>query len=212
MGACTKCGNEMKGEAKFCSSCGSGQGEAALHDVKRARVLTGAKKGPRKAVIIAVIAGLVVAGWGAYSMASRAKSMNGMVQGQANREGNKSVQYAALVAEAGEVKVQVGGLSPNKAAYYVYENNGRPVKFFVLRASDGTIRAALDACTACNHAKLGYRQEGDNMVCNNCGMAFPSTRVGKVSGGCSPIPLEKREDGTLLVFKTADLEAGAKYF
>ena len=212
MGTCAKCGNEVKAEARLCPSCGSGQGAAALHDQKRARVLAGARKGPRKAVVIAVAAAVVVAGWGAYSMASRTRSTDGMMKGQANRDGNKSIHYTALKAAAGEVKVPVSGLTENRAVYYIYENNGRPVKFFVLRASDGTIRAALDACTACNHAKLGYRQEGDAMVCNNCGMAFPSTRVGKVSGGCSPIPLEKREDGTTIVFRTADLEAGAKYF
>ncbi len=81
-----------------------------------------------------------------------------------------------------------------------------------MKASDGSIRTAFDACTACNHAKLGYRQEGGVVVCNNCGMGFEPADVGKVTGGCSPIPVNKTMDGKMLVLRTSDLEAGAQYF
>ena len=47
-----------------------------------------------------------------------------------------------------------------------------------MKRYDGSIRTALDACVACNHAKLGYRQEGDLVVCNNCGMGFKPTDIG----------------------------------
>jgi len=94
----------------------------------------------------------------------------------------------------------------------VYNANGKDIKFFVIKATDGTVRIALDACTACNHAKLGYRQNGETMVCNNCGMSFKSTDVGHASGGCSPIPLRNSQDGKSLTVKAKDLEEGAKYF
>ena len=213
MAECTKCGKEMSAGGKFCKACGSGQGGNALHDAKRARVLAGEKKGgPKKAVLITVAAAVIVAGWFGYSSSTRARTMSGGEQLQPSRQGNRGVQYTPVRAENGEVKVPVSALADSKAVYYVYDNGGMPVKFFVLKASDGTVRVALDACTACNHAKLGYRQEGDNMVCNNCGMAFPSTRVGKISGGCSPIPVTNTQDGKTLTVKAKDLEEGAKYF
>jgi hypothetical protein len=211
MAVCVKCGMEMKGEAKFCKACGSGAG---MHDEKKARVLAGEKKGPKTAMIIGAAVAVVVAGWLIYSNTSRARSLDRPMQGQAApaREGNKNQRYAPVAAENGEVKVQLSALQGSTASYFVYHANGKDVKFFVLKASDGTVRTALDACTACNHAKLGYRQNGEAMVCNNCGMSFRSTDVGHITGGCSPIPLENSQDGTTLTVKAKDLEAGVQYF
>jgi len=201
----------MKGDVKFCKSCGSGAGS---HDDKKARVLAGEQKSRKTAISIGAAFALIVAGWLIYNNTSGARSMDRPMQGQAgaSREGNKNLQYTSVAAENGEVKVPLSALQGSTASYFVYNANGRDVKFFVIKASDGTVRAALDACTACNHAKLGYRQHGEAMVCNNCGMSFKSTDVGRISGGCSPIPLKNSQDGKTLVVKVKDLEEGVKYF
>jgi uncharacterized membrane protein len=210
MAVCTKCGKEMKGAVKFCTACGAGAG---MHDAKKARVLEGGKKSSKTAFIVAVAVVAVVVGWMAYSPTSRARSMDRpMMGGKANREGNKNVQYSPLKAENGEVKVPISALAVGAADYYVFQANGKDIKFFVLKASDGTVRVALDACNACYHAKLGYRHEGETMVCNNCGMSFKSSDIGKVSGGCNPVPLQNTQDGKTLAVKAGDLEAGVKYF
>lgn len=209
MAVCTKCGTEMKGDAKFCKSCGSGIG---MHDQKKARVLAGEKKGPNTSIIIGAAVALVVAGWLVYSNTSRARSVELPMKAQAAREGNRDMQYRALNAENGEVRVPLTALQGGAASYFVYHANGTDIKFFVLRASDGTVRAAFDSCTSCYHAKLGYRQDGETMICNNCGMSFRSTDVGHITGGCSPVPLKNSQDGKMLVVKAKDLEEGAKYF
>lgn len=211
MAVCTKCGMELKGEAKFCKSCGSGAG---MHEEKKARVLAGEKKSLKTAIIMSVAFAAIVAGWLVYNSASGARSLDRAMQGTAgaSREGNKHLRYTPVAAQNGEVKVQLSTLQGSAASYFVYNAGGKDIKFFMLRASDGTVRLALDACTACNHAKLGYRQNGEAMVCNNCGMSFRSTDVGTISGGCSPIPLRNSQDGTTLIVKAKDLEEGAKYF
>ena len=211
MSACKTCGKEMNGDAKFCKSCGSGAG-IGVHDQKKARVLAGEKKGPKMSIIIGAAIALVVAGWLVYSNTSRARSMDRPMKAQAAREGNRGMPYTALNAENDEVKVPLTALQGGAASYFVYHANGTDIKFFVLRASDGTVRAALDSCTSCYHAKLGYRQDGETMICNNCGMGFKSTDVGHITGGCSPIPLKNSQDGKTLVVKVKDLEEGAKYF
>jgi uncharacterized membrane protein len=43
-------------------------------------------------------------------------------------------------------------------------------------------------------------------------MGFKPTDIGRVTGGCNPIPVNKSVDGQMLVLKTKDLEAGAQYF
>ncbi len=210
MAMCSKCGAEMQQGARFCKACGTGL-ETSNTD-KKARVMAGTKASPKTAIIIAAAAALVVAGWFVYNNTVRARSMDRPMMMKAERSGNSSVTYTPVKAENGDITVPLGSLQGNTASYFVYNAGGKEVKFLVLRAADGTIRAALDACQACYHAKLGYRQNGDVLVCNNCGMGFKSTDVGHITGGCSPIPLRNSQDSAKLVVKAKDLEEGVKYF
>lgn len=89
---------------------------------------------------------------------------------------------------------------------------GRMVSFFIMRSSDGVIRAAADACTVCYRERRGYRQQGDAMVCNNCNKSFRSVDINVITGGCNPIPLERTIDGDRVVIRAAALEQAAAYF
>ncbi|MBW1804064.1 MAG: DUF2318 domain-containing protein [Deltaproteobacteria bacterium] len=86
------------------------------------------------------------------------------------------------------------------------------IRYFVLKSSDGVIRAAFDACDVCWRAGKGYYQEGDNMVCRNCGKRFASVKVNEVRGGCNPAPLERHVEGENLVILVKDILAGKRYF
>jgi uncharacterized membrane protein len=114
---------------------------------------------------------------------------------------------------AGEdVSIPVSELS-GKARFYEYKTaSGKTVRFFALKSPDGAYRAALDACDVCFHAKKGYSQEGEDMVCNNCGMHFPSAKVNEAKGGCNPVGLERKVAGDKLNISAKELEAGANYF
>lgn len=99
------------------------------------------------------------------------------------------------------------------ARFYRYVTTaGREVRFFVLRSSDGVVRAAFDTCDVCYRERRGYHQAGDKMICGNCGQAFRSVDVNVISGGCNPAPLERTLDGDQVVITTAALERGAWYF
>ena len=127
--------------------------------------------------------------------------------------GGSSGGFATVSAEAGIVKIPVGQVSDQMAHYYTYKaSDGKPINFFVLKSSDGIIRAAFDACDVCYREKKGYRQEGDVMVCNNCGQRFPSTKINVLKGGCNPAPLGRTVQGDTLVIKATDLEQGGWYF
>lgn len=115
-------------------------------------------------------------------------------------------------APGGDVKIALADVSDGKAHYYSYDAGGTQVKYFVLKSSDGKVRAAFDACDVCYAQKKGYQQEGDEMVCGNCGQRFPSTQINEVEGGCNPSPIERTVKGETLVLKTTDLQAGVQYF
>jgi uncharacterized membrane protein len=110
-------------------------------------------------------------------------------------------KFKPLKPEGGVIAIPVAGISDGKAHYYQVESKtGVAVKFFVLKSSDGVFRAAVDACDVCYRSGKGYVQEGDAMVCENCGMRFASDRINEVKGGCNPAPLNRRvENGNLLV-------------
>jgi uncharacterized membrane protein len=124
-----------------------------------------------------------------------------------------SAGQGADAARAAEIKIPVADVASGKAKFFDYTlANNKPVRFFVLKSSDGVYRAALDACDVCYHAKKGYRQEGDDMVCNNCGLKFHSALINEVSGGCNPVGLPRAVEGDYLVIKTAELERRGGYF
>lgn len=117
-----------------------------------------------------------------------------------------------LKAEAGRVAIPASELS-EKARFYEYKTaSGKTVGFFAVRSPDGVYRAALNACDVCFAGKQGYRQEGGDMVCNKCGMRFPSSKINEVKGGCNPIGLERKVEGDSVVIDARGLEAGANYF
>jgi uncharacterized membrane protein len=112
----------------------------------------------------------------------------------------------------GAYRLPAAAFDDGRARWYTYEADGKEIEFFVLKSRDGTIRAAFNACDVCYLDKKGYRQEGDEMVCNACGQRFPSTLINEVRGGCNPSPLERVIEGNEVVIRIDDILAGARYF
>lgn len=118
----------------------------------------------------------------------------------------------SLPPQNGAVKIPIAGITDGKAHYFkVKANDGIMVSLFVLKSSDGVIRAAIDACDVCYRSGKGYVQEGDFMVCTNCGRKFASTRINEVKGGCNPAPLKRKINGKDLVIEMKDIDANSWY-
>ena len=117
-----------------------------------------------------------------------------------------------IKATQGEVRIPVKKINDGKAHYYKFKNGDSTIKFFVVKSRDGFIRAAFDACDVCVHAKKGYSQDGDFMICNNCGMRFHSSRINVVKGGCNPAPLNRKVVSNTLIIKAEDIVKGTYYF
>ncbi len=112
-----------------------------------------------------------------------------------------------------QISLPLADLSNGQAKFYQYKaSNGSPVRFFVIKSSDGVYRAAADACVICYREKMGYHQEGDNMVCNKCRKRFASAYVNEVTGGCNPDPIRRTMQDDKLLIATSDLEARTELF
>ena len=92
---------------------------------------------------------------------------------------------------------------------YVYDADGVEVKYFAVLDEKGNTKTAFDACDVCGGHK-GYDQEGDQVVCNNCGLKFSIADLGtenKAGGGCWPSHLEHIEEDEYIYIKKSDLES-----
>lgn len=158
--------------------------------------------GKRMAIMVAV--GLLV-GVGSFAY-------SGVLSGLFKKSPAESAKAAGVVETAEAVRIPLKALDSGKALLLSLESDGRQLHYFALKSRDGAYRAALDACDVCFQSNRGYRQEGDLMVCNNCGQTFPSNRIGEIKGGCNPHPLARRIEGQYLVIGKADIVAGKGYF
>jgi uncharacterized membrane protein len=76
------------------------------------------------------------------------------------------------------------------ASFIPYAYNGLKMEIIAVRASDGTIRTALNTCQVCYRSGRGYyKQDGGVFVCQNCGNRFRVDQVEKIKGGCNPVPI-----------------------
>ena len=122
-------------------------------------------------------------------------------------------KYQKVKSNSGVVTLPAAKLSDGKAHYFKYEDAGKEIAFFVVKASDGSYKAAFDACDACYRDKKGYEQQGDKMNCKNCNQKFAINRLGpNASGGCNPGYLPHQLTGSSILIKTDDIKSGARYF
>ncbi len=119
---------------------------------------------------------------------------------------------ASVAARDGKLSIPIADLNDGKAHFYSYKGQTGKITFFVIKGTDGTLRAAFDACDVCYQEKKGYEQKGEQMICKNCNQSFPVAKIGTVSGGCNPSPLKTTLVGTSLEITVADLESGSHYF
>jgi uncharacterized membrane protein len=154
-------------------------------------------------VLVAVLLALI--GVGAYLVIGASGEKPASTQAP-------SAPQTATGGDARDMRIPLAELSA-QAKFFDYKlTNNKPIRFFAMKSSDGVYRAALDACDVCYHAKKGYHQEGDDMVCNNCRQHFHSSLINEVSGGCNPVGLPRAVEGDYLVIKASELESRGQYF
>lgn len=122
-------------------------------------------------------------------------------------------KYEKVKASNGTVTLSAAKLADGKARFYKFEDNGKEIAFFAVKAADGSYKTAFDACDACYRDKKGYEQQGDRMNCKNCNQKFAVNRLGpNATGGCNPGYLPHRLNGNTISISVNDLKGGARYF
>lgn len=75
-----------------------------------------------------------------------------------------------------------------------WDSDGTAMQLIALRDADGAVQLAYNTCQVCAGSPYAYFEvENGSLVCQNCGNAFPYSSVGKVAGGCNPMPVSDYE-------------------
>ena len=95
-----------------------------------------------------------------------------------------------------------------------WEQDGTAMQLIALVDGSGAPQLAYNTCQVCAGSPYAYFEYQSGMlVCQNCGNRFPLSSVGKVSGGCNPMPVTAYEnDGAqLIVSEEALAQASAAF-
>lgn len=102
------------------------------------------------------------------------------------------------------------------AKFYPLKVGGTNMEVLAVKASDGTIRTAFNTCQVCNGSpKAYYKQQGDVIVCQNCGNKFEMDMIEQQRGGCNPVPImkdQKTDDGTNITISKDVIEKNKDLF
>lgn len=167
-------------------------------EAKKAAVL-GTEQKNRLPLIVAIVGVILIAGAAVFYV-SQSGSNTAATASTPLSSTSTTVTFPASLFEDG------------KARHFEHVDGKFTIRYFVLKSSDGVIRAAFDACDVCWPANKGYYQEGDYMVCRNCGRKFASVLVNEVKGGCNPAPLNRTLESGKLVIQVKDIQEGRQFF
>jgi len=112
-----------------------------------------------------------------------------------------------LSAVNDQVRIPLSELNDSSLHFYMVDTDVTTLRFLVIHQTNGDYAVALDACQICGWA--GYRQEGQNVICRNCGATIYIPSIGE-KGGCNPIPVKSTvQDGEVIVDLSAFGSAAA---
>jgi len=164
-----------------------------------------------------VIAGIVLTGIGKGNKQIANNVQATSTQGQivaSNLQTDSSSTQGQLAA-SGDLVIPLSGIT-EKASFYTYNVNGTKLEIITIKAADGSIRTAFNTCQVCYSSGKGYYvQQGDYLVCQNCGNRFKADQVEISKGGCNPVPIfdaNKTVDGTNITISKTFLEKSKAIF
>jgi len=121
-----------------------------------------------------------------------------------------SAATAVAVGADGELRIPLATFQGTALRRFQTTVAGQTVRFFAIPiAKGGPIATAFDACLLCG--PRGYYQESGNVICLHCGSVIYPPSIGQ-TGGCNPVPLASKVEGSDLVLTAADLAAGSHLF
>lgn len=136
------------------------------------------KNNTKKLIIIALSAAALLAV--AFSIKVPGNSSD-------NNSGNEGLRAEMVIDN--DIVIPLDEITET-ARFYPAKVNGIELEALAVKAPDGSIRTAFNTCQVCFSSGRGYYvQDGEVLVCQNCGNRFKMDDVEVTRGGCNPVPI-----------------------
>lgn len=132
-------------------------------------------------------------------------------------EQSRIAENAAVipVTEDSDLVIPISDIT-DQASFYPVVIDNTEMEVIAVKTDDGVVRTAFNTCQVCYDSGKGYyEQEGDELVCNNCGNRFQMTQVEETQGGCNPVPISaeyKTVDDQNITISKDYLQAATQIF
>ena len=146
----------------------------------------------KKFMITAVMAVMLITTAAEYGSVVNVMAAASSTTKKAEKKTTKTTgdkEETAKIEKGDSLVIKTDDLSED-AAFYPIEVDGTEMEVIAVKDSEGNIRTAFNTCQICYDSGNGYyKQEGDTLVCQNCGNSFTMDQVGQTAGGCNPYPI-----------------------
>lgn len=89
----------------------------------------------------------------------------------------------------GNIVINAKDLSHDRVSFIRIAADSK-IELLARIGDDGKVKTALGTCQSCNGSPYAYyTQEGDELICNNCGLHFPLNVIDMSGTGCHPISI-----------------------
>ena len=143
----------------------------------------------KKIILAGIMAGMVmttITGYGNMVNVMAASSSKKAAKTEKDKDAKKETEK---IEKGDSLVIKTEDLSED-AEFYPVEVDGTEMEVIAVKDAKGTVRTAFNTCQICYDSGNGYyKQEGDKLVCQNCGNSFTMDQVGNTSGGCNPWPI-----------------------
>lgn len=131
------------------------------------------------------------------------------------RTGAQAGVQDAQIPQGGNIQIVKNEIT-DTASFIPYDAGGMSMELIAVKASDGTVRTAFNTCQVCYDSGRGYyKQEGNELVCQNCGNRFQIDQIEKEKNGCNPVPIleeDKTDNGTTITISETYLNQYKELF
>ena len=146
----------------------------------------------KKMILAGIMAGMVMTTINGYGntvnvmVASSGKKEEKAAKTEKDKDEKKETEK---IEKGDSLLIKTEDLSED-AEFYPVEVDGTEMEVIAVKDAKGTVRTAFNTCQICYDSGNGYyKQEGDKLVCQNCGNSFTMDQVGNTSGECNPWPI-----------------------
>lgn len=180
-----------------------------------------AKPAKKKPNGLYIIAGILIAAVAAITFLKGSFGAGSAVVSSASTSASASATSSAnpssstAAQKGGDIKITASQIT-STATFIPYQSGNTKMEVVAVKAPDGTIRTAFNTCQVCYDSGRGYYvQQGDVLVCQNCGNRFNISQIEKEKNGCNPIPISednKSVSGDTITIPASFLAQNTQYF